>query len=60
VAGGRVALLPAISHDIPGMLSARVEARLDVAFPIAGLLILAIAEAFAIGLALREDNEAIL
>lgn len=60
VVGGHVALLPALSHGIQGLQSARVDARLDITLPIAGLLILAIAEAFSAGLALREDNEAIL
>jgi hypothetical protein len=60
VAGGHVALLPALSHGIDGLQSARIDARLNGALPIAGLLILVIAEAFSAGLALREDNEAIL
>jgi len=60
VAGSRIAILPAISSGVPGMLAARVEARLDVGLPIAGLLVLVLAEAFIAGLALREDNEAIL
>jgi len=60
VAGGQVALLPALSHGIQGLQSARVDARMDFALPMAGLLVLAIAEAFSAGLALREDNEAIL
>jgi hypothetical protein len=57
---GEYRLLPAIASGMAGLQNARVEATLGVGFLAAGLLALILAQAFRIGLDLREDNESIL
>ena len=57
---GEYRLLPAIASGMAGLRDARVEATLGVSYLAAGLLALVLAEAFRIGIGLREDNDSIL
>lgn len=57
---GQYRLLPAIAGGIAGLREARIEATLGVGYLAAGLLALVLAEAFRIGIGLREENESIL
>lgn len=60
VMDSRFALLPTISSRVAGTTAARVDVHLDIAWLMAGLFLLLLAEAFRTGCNLRLDNEAIL
>lgn len=57
---GEYRLLPAIAGGMAGLRAARIEATLGVGYLAAGLLALVLAQAFRIGIGLREDNDSIL
>jgi hypothetical protein len=59
-AAGPYHILPSIAQGIAGVRNARVDASLGLGLLVAGLLILILSEAFRIGTALREENEAIV
>ena len=57
---GGYRILPTIAKSIAGTRNARVDSNLSLGLLAAGLLIIVLAEAFRVGAALREDNEAIV
>lgn len=57
---GEYRLLPAIARGVAGLRAARIEATLGVGYLAAGVLALVLAEAFRIGISLREENDSIL
>ena len=57
---GGYRILPTIAEGAAGARSARIDSSLGLGLFAAGLLILVLSEAFRIGAALREDNEAII
>lgn len=59
-ATGDYRILPTIAQGIAGVRNARVDSSLSLGLLAAGLLILVLSEAFRVGAALREDNEAIV
>lgn len=57
---GNYRIMPSISQGIPGLQNARVDASLSIGLLAAGFIILVLAQAFRIGSALRDENEAIV
>jgi hypothetical protein len=57
---GSYHILPTVAEGLAGVRNARVDTTFDFGLLAAGLLILALAEAFRFGTTLREDSEAIV